>query len=263
MTQGQVSASRIRWLMLCVAAVCWLGGALWIVNVAWPGWELLPSDPRTGAGLLGVIGFYCQELWAYWLVVAGYFGLFLGTQWLFLSPQGNWRVRLGQTGRPLRRSVVVAAFWAAVLSVGLCATVAEVARVWQKLAFREDSIEQPRYWPALVALAASWTIWAAVFFAYWRRGDRMTQLQRMLRGLLAGSILELLIAAPVHAWALRSADGEEECYCVRGSYTGLVLGGTVLLWTFGPGLVLLFLREKARRTPLLTDQDAESGAGES
>jgi hypothetical protein len=69
---------------------------------------------------------------------------------------------------------------------------------------------------------------------------------------MGGSILEMLIAAPVHVLILRSKDEKESCYCEMGSYTALVLGGTVLLWTFGPGLVLLFLREKARRQPLLS-----------
>ena len=121
-------------------------------------------------------------------------------------------------------------------------------------AFGEGGWEHARYWPSLLALAVSWGVWTAVFFAYWRQGDRMTQYRRMLRGLLAGSILELLVSAPVHVLALRSSDGREDnCYCTRGSYTGLVFGGTVLLWVFGPGIVLLFLREKARRTPLLSD----------
>ena len=52
--------------------------------------------------------------------------------------------------------------------------------------------------------------------------------------------------------ALRSSKDDNDCYCATGSYTGLILGGTVLLWTFGPGLVLMFLREKDRREPLLT-----------
>ncbi|MGC8540669.1 MAG: hypothetical protein ACP5QA_08580, partial [Phycisphaerae bacterium] len=77
-----------------------------------------------------------------------------------------------------------------------------------------------------------------------------TQLERTLRVLFAGSILELLVSAPVHVMVLRSKS-KGECLCETGSYTGLVLGGTVLLWTFGPGIVLLFLHEAARRGPLL------------
>jgi hypothetical protein len=91
-----------------------------------------------------------------------------------------------------------------------------------------------------------WVLWGVIFYAYWRQGDHYSRSGRMLRALLAGSVLELLVAAPVHAWAARRSD----CYCERGSYTGLVFGGTVLLWVFGPGVVLLFLRERYRREKL-------------
>lgn len=76
---------------------------------------------------------------------------------------------------------------------------------------------------------------------------------RMIRGLLAGSFLEVFVAIPVHVWATR----ERECYCCRRTYTTLVFAGTVLLWAFGPGLVLLYWREKYRWEKLLTR--AESG----
>ena len=60
--------------------------------------------------------------------------------------------------------------------------------------------------------------------------------------------MELLVAIPTHAFVYRRDD---DCYCVRGSYTGIVFGLTVLLWAFGPGLVLLAWREKQRREPVL------------
>jgi len=44
---------------------------------------------------------------------------------------------------------------------------------------------------------------------------------------------------------------QRECYCCRGTYTTLILAGTVLLWAFGPGIVLLYMREKYRQQRLL------------
>ena len=35
---------------------------------------------------------------------------------------------------------------------------------------------------------------------------------------------------------------DKHCYCARGSYTGLVFGGTAIIWLLGPGVFLLFLR---------------------
>ena len=36
---------------------------------------------------------------------------------------------------------------------------------------------------------------------------------------------------------------DEDCWCARGSWTGLVFGGTVLIWAFGPALIPLFFRQ--------------------
>ena len=42
------------------------------------------------------------------------------------------------------------------------------------------------------------------------------------------------------------ATREDDCYCARNSYTTLIFGCTALLWAFGPGVVLPFMREKYR-----------------
>ena len=48
-----------------------------------------------------------------------------------------------------------------------------------------------------------------------------------------------------------NATRQDACHCARGSYTGLIFGATVLLWAFGPGVFLLFIREKRRTEKLL------------
>jgi hypothetical protein len=127
------------------------------------------------------------------------------------------------------------------LSVGFLATLLEIPDWWKPVC---QLAGLHGIWGVMLWL---WLFWAGVFAVYWRQGDQYTRLSRMLRGLLAGSFLELLIAAPVHVWVYKNRD----CYCARGSYTGVVFGLTVLLWVFGPGLVLLFMREKYRRAKLL------------
>lgn len=251
MTQSQTFAHRIRWALLSLALLCWAAGLFWIANVAWPGLKILPHDPQSGMGLFGVMGMpFDIGKGTYWTVVAIYLGVFLLTQWLFLAPRGSWRIEPAQEGRPLRRSVITAALMAALLTLGAAASVMELEGVWVSFAYKDQY--EPRYWPMLLALGVLWALWSAAFFLYWLQGDRYTQLGRVVRGLIAGSILETLVAAPVHVWVLsHSTEKEKECYCVRGSYTGLVLGGTVLLWAFGPGVALLFLREKQRREKVL------------
>jgi hypothetical protein len=74
----------------------------------------------------------------------------------------------------------------------------------------------------------------------------------MARGLIIGSVLELIVAAGVFIWKT----DEDNCWCARGSYTGLVFGATVMIWAFGPGLLFLFLREQAYRRPPPAGRDA-------
>jgi hypothetical protein len=249
MSHAQSTACRIRWFLLAAGLLCWLAGLFYLLNVAWPGWKVLPCpDAETGAGLLGVMGWETQSQWGYCVSVGVYFGVFLLTQWLLLCPRGRLRVGVGAAGRPMALAVLSAGLMAALLSVGLLATVLQLAGRWQQFANRNAG--HPPYWPSLVALALAWSIWAVVFFAYWRQGDHYTRVGRVLRGLFAGSILELLVAAPAQAFAYR--EEKNTCYCELGSYTGLVLGGTVLLWCFGPGVALLFLREQKRRRELLS-----------
>ena len=260
MSQYQQAAGRIRWGILIAGALLWLIGIFWVFNIAWPGWKIFPGSFPTGAGLEGVMGLAWYHRWSYASFAAGWLGVFLISQWFFLRPRGDWRIGLDKTGRPLPLAVWIAALLAALLSVGLLAAVMELFGVWQRLVIVKgfDSAHDPelRYWPALLALGLLWVMWAVVFLLYWRSGNRGTQLQRLLKGLVGGSLLELLVAAPVHVLILR-AKNKNTCYCETGSYTALVLGGTVLLWTFGPGVVLLFLREARRRRPLL---DGDTGA---
>lgn len=251
MTRYQGIAYRLRWLVLIVGLLCLAAGVFWLTNPLWPQWEVFSGPMDIGAGLMGVMGWWFADQGTpklfdhgYGPVLAGYLGVFLLTQWLLLAPRRDWQVRLARTGRPMKRAVISAGLIGAVLTVGLFATIMEVGGWWLDFIRGADGPDEPQCWLPLCAMAIAWIAWSAVFFVYWRQGDRYTQLGKMIRGLLAGSFLELIAATAVYAW---DPHEQQECYCFRGSYTGLVLGGTVALWCFGPGIVLLFMREKYRR----------------
>ncbi len=165
--------------------------------------------------------------------VALFFGSLLLAQWMLLRPRSGWKIRLTETGRPLKTAVVAAAFMAMMLSSGATAVLMELVGVW-------DDVGSDENWELLIAgNLALWLLWGIVFHFHWRNGTRFQQLRAMARGLIIGSLLELIVAAGVFAWKT----DEENCYCFRGSYVGLVFGATVMIWSFGPGLILLFLRE--------------------
>jgi len=256
-------------MLLVTGAILLLAGLTWVVLP-------LVIGGRQAVGLLGVIGFNTESSLVYAAVLIVYLGLFLCTQWIFLRPRRQWTMRQTFRGRPMKRSIFSAALISSLLSVGLAATLLEVPDWWRYVVSSDwapgqglgavssapsDDSTSPtstptqrnfddvdfRVWPGLLAIAIAWGFWAFMFWRYWKAGDRYTQLTRMLRGLLVGSILEVFIATTVHAFTYR----RDDCYCCRGSYTGLVFGGTALLWVFGPGLVLLYKRERHRQRLLL------------
>ena len=130
-----------------------------------------------------------------------------------------------------------AGFCGMLLTFGLVAALMEIPDLWKDVATRDDFI-RPGVYFWLIAL---WIVWALVFYRYGRGKSRI------LRALISGTIVELLVAAPVHAACYK----RDDCYCARGSYTALVFGGTALFWVFGPGILLLYQRERDRRGRLL------------
>ncbi len=255
MSNTQSTARRIRWCLLVGAGLCWFWGIVYLVNLAWPQGQIVPflpdHDAREGYGLQGVMGCMWKE-WSYWCFFAFCLGVFLLTQWFFLCPRGNRRLYVSATGRPMGLSLGIAALMAALLSVALLATVLQITGTWKSFAdhwrweWTDSFVENGYPLPPLLALLAAWAIWIVVFFIYFRQRDHFNWAGKILRGLIGGSILELLIAGPAQALSSEQKD----CYCARGSYTGLVLGGTVLFWCFGPGIALLFIRERQRRQQL-------------
>jgi hypothetical protein len=232
-----VTAYRLRWVLLLLALACVLAGLWWIAG------PLLYGDADIGGAAAAPIMWWLptallnfvlevdSESTAYGIHLAIFLGGMLLIQWMFLRPRRGWTVRLGEAARPMRAAVLGAAFMAMMLTVGSIATVLELVDSW------DDVIDND--WVVPAAAVMVWVVWALVFYAYWRKGTRFEQLRTMAHGLIVGSILELIVASGVFIWK----SDDDNCWCARGSYAGLVFGATVMIWAFGPGLLFLFLRE--------------------
>jgi hypothetical protein len=248
--------------MIATAVVVFMAGVFALVN------PLTETAEALGGGTIGtpaapityeyVSGYqndfhraHAQRVYA--PEAAGYLAAFLLSQWFFLRPRGNFRLEHLGGGRLTRASAVAAAMIAMLLTTGLLATLLEIPDLWRRLTLVHPPPALPsgahdyhqNFIVVWIIMLVIWIAWAGAFYAYGRSLDRFTALTRILRGLLAGTILEMLIAAPVHAWVLRTRG--DECYCTHGSYTGVVFGCTAIVWLFGPGVVFLLIREKRRR----------------
>jgi len=243
MTKAQKMAYRLRHLILAAGIAFTIAGIVWAI---------LPlfDRPEGYAGLVGtVLIIPTESSLAYSINLLVILGLILLAQWAFLRPGKGWTRNLTSLGKPLKTSVITAALMAALLTTGLITLVLELPNWWEQIITRGDEgewnlLNHIIIWSVMLVI---WALWALIFFLYWRQGDRYSQSGKMIRGLLAGSILEAIIAVPAHIWAVRQRD----CYCCRGTYTTLVLSATVMIWAFGPGIILLYLREKYRIQKLI------------
>jgi hypothetical protein len=241
MTRWQDRAYRLRRWILIAGLLYTLLALAWITGPQWSGDNFfigLMGTPLT-PGLI-----WETEEVGYAINLVLVLGLLLLAQWAFLRPGKGFTVRLANQGRPLKSAVIAAAVMAALLTTGLISLLMELPNWWEPTMEAHDGWGIGYIWAGMLL---SWIVWAIIFFVYWRQGDRYTQMGKMIRGLIVGSVLEVFIAVPVHVWASR----QRECYCCRGTYTTLVLAGTVLLWAFGPGIILLYWRERYRRERLL------------
>jgi hypothetical protein len=220
--------------------------------VLYVGWLLMPvvvgADRLPGAISMSIGGtpleFFADnrdEVARVWV----FLGILLLTQWAFLRPLRSGPKGGTGSGRTQWAAIIGVALMTMLLSAGFLATLLELPDWWAS----KQGKDSPDYAIAILCtMLGMWVGWAAVFYIYWRQGDYLTKAGRVIKWLIRGSCLELLVAIPAHAWAYRR---HNDCFCALGTYTGLVFGFGVLCWAFGPGLALLYLREKTRRAEVL------------
>jgi hypothetical protein len=184
----------------------------------------------------------------YWSLCSVFLGALLVAQWVLLSPAGSWRPKVVADAKPARSAAAAGAFVAMLLTIGLLATLLEAGGHWQRLnshdvirgsGFPEIIQDFRALWPVM---AVVWAFWTALIAKHFLTHDHRSGVAKLTRWLFAGSLLNILAAAPVQA--TKTGD----CYCAKGSYTGLVFGLTIAVWLFGPAVFLLYFRE-LRRVP--------------
>lgn len=92
-------------------------------------------------------------------------------------------------------------------------------------------------------LFLTWLGWTVFFWLGCRRLNGFVVVRRMVAWMLGGSLLHLLATVPAHLVVSRRPG------CVVGMATaaGLFAGLYVMIWSFGPGVMLLFWAEARKR----------------
>jgi hypothetical protein len=170
-----------------------------------------------------------------WLALGITLLVFFGTQALFLlgMPQTRWPKPT--RGASMVLTICIGAGMAGLLSFGVLATLLNLFNVWERLT---DAFDMNIFWAIVVA----WGGWFFVFLVMWA-GEWLVVFRKIYKLLIAGTVLELLVTIPVDVHVRRRTS----CWCGEGTFFALVIGGVVALWTFGPGLVLLFMTRRLQR----------------
>jgi hypothetical protein len=140
-----------------------------------------------------------------------------------------------------RRQMTRRALWIPVLASGL---LAGGLAMGAGLALLEYGRAET-FWAAAIAGGCVWTMWAVVFGLLSLRRGPQRVLNVLHRWLLAGSVLELLVAVPTHV-AVRRRD---ECCAGVATGIGICIGIAVMLAAFGPSVALLYYRRWKQITP--------------
>jgi len=96
----------------------------------------------------------------------------------------------------------------------------------------------------LVACLIIWIFWSGIFIWFSFRIDPAGIGIKLHRWLIAGSVLELLIAVPTHIVVRRRTD------CCAGMLTGIgiCIGVVVMFVAFGPSVLFLYYRRRKQIT---------------
>jgi len=198
------------------------------LSLRWLRWVLLALYLALILGLGGIALFDPGETLAVAVLV-----LTLGSQALLIFGSGKLELTRPIRGWRLVIPTAVAGLMLAILIGGAGLALSE-------LFYLEDG-----QWttPALLALVAvSWIVWSLLLFVYCQGWERFNIIGRLTGLIFAGSLATLLVSIPAHIIVSRRPG------CFVGLFTalGIASGIYVMLWSFGPAILLLFFKEKRR-----------------
>ena len=146
--------------------------------------------------------------------------------------------------RPLIFTVLASGLMMGGLAVGILFSLIEFIVHFDTGATASDAPE----WSvpaALILGGLTWIAWSGVFYRISRKSEPRDMITRQCRHLFKGSVLELLVAVPLHVVARRRG------YCCAGfmTFVGIAMGIAVMLFAYGPAVYFLFVERWRRLHP--------------
>jgi hypothetical protein len=232
----KIDMAKLRWVLLGLYTVIVLGlfGIAFTEVLDLPFW-LWPFGEMCGG----------EPFWTIGVLLATVI-----SQAVFVFCSGT--INLCQPIRKRRAflPVVLTAFLLTVLVVAVFLSLVELI---------EMDDDAPSVWGFWILIGVNWIGWSIAFLVTYTQHDRYTVARKLLLALFRGSLLELLVAIPSHIIVSRRPG------CFVGMLTGLGVSGgiSVMLWAFGPGIILLFLRDRYRRESKrrIQQKDREGSSG--
>jgi hypothetical protein len=185
----------------------------------------LPFWIPTFSGLQGKLGATLVVLLATFL-----------SQMLFIFGAGTINLCKPAKKRRLIIPVAIAAFMLAVLGLSLLIPLIELFRLDSADWWTESSSELILY----AILGISWLVWGIYFFLKLRNTSSYKATGSLLGLMMRANLLQLLVSIVAHHIVSKRGG------CLVGILTsiGIIGGVVVMLWSFGPAILFLFLREK-------------------
>ena len=200
-------------LFMPLWSILFEGSAIWIVpieDIDWD-WDSIETLMFIGLMILPVLG------------------LLLSQAVLFVSVDRSFR-------RPIPRSSLQRIVWTTAFATGLLTTGALISVAFAIDTAWKSALIDSRFGFTLLMLSwiPAWIVWGLAFNRYVK--DEESLVHRMISRLLAGSVLELLVAVPCHVYIRY----KEECSAPIFSGWGIVTGIAVMFLALGPGVLLLY-----------------------
>lgn len=163
-------------------------------------------------------------------------------QVVFLSVSVRTAERRPVGRRSIMSTAIASVFMMGLLAVGMSSVLLEI--------FCSNNIDNELWKDVfglimLVVFILSWVFWGFVFYRWSKKLEPANFVEKLCRYLFGGSILELLIAVPLHIIA------RQRPYCCAGfmTFMGIACGLAVMVFSFGPGVFFLFIDKWKRLHP--------------